>query len=619
MPYSPLDTESLEVILKKAQETGSLELVNVSIGDTEQQAIIDYIDSAKLDCACVLGVEPRSAATAILNKIDSRNQHSEKPIRVSYTAPMDMEGVESLNPQFVQTAKDNPKTSMFLEPSRLGNAFNQQGLPGLVKQVMTEALGNVPKFGGKDGYSQLVGVETLHSPMLEERFEQAKGKVRYQRPAFMDKLETLSIEGDELAEGEAMLYHGTSDSVANLIMASGFDEQRCQNIIGNGYGPLGKGVYLTPELSKAATFAKCGQCGSPGECLCFDENGDAVQRVVILARTFVGDPEVMLSKGKVNTREEPAAGCHSVISLAKVHDPNSAFNSTEVCVPKGAQIIPSRVISFVAQPSLLNAQRFSQVMKQNGLADCKMHGVRGNLLRVSHGLAAAGKYLKKGVSPVDVAHSVENLNRHQLGPVIDYVEIELKEALKEKRPDDEIQSLKRQEFELKSTRRQLNAFVAQYRDELKATDERVADFKAKKGESKQAAFEQSESTAHRFLRLTVDELNKGIKRDLKKSGYPEHRVPLTQAMITLQQELTRINESDASDPSKMAEACLLTEDLFDELSTRTDLSPDLHDKMQEATSYQLLSDTLTGIKQVYSDMTGTDELPGRDRAPVAPK
>jgi hypothetical protein len=91
--------------------------------------------------------------------------------------------------------------------------------------------------------------------------------------------------------GEAWLFHGTKENVAKQIQeGGGFDPSRSAN---KGtpakprYGPLGQGVYLADNTSKAQTYGRCPECGDYD---CTDPTHPP--RTMLLNRALVGHPNM---------------------------------------------------------------------------------------------------------------------------------------------------------------------------------------------------------------------------------------------------------------------------------------------------------------------------------------
>jgi TPR repeat protein len=64
--------------------------------------------------------------------------------------------------------------------------------------------------------------------------------------------------------GEVWLYHGTSRTHVDSILQQGFrPDLYCTHEPGRGFGPLGRGTYLTDNFAKAATYVN-GLVGGPG-------------------------------------------------------------------------------------------------------------------------------------------------------------------------------------------------------------------------------------------------------------------------------------------------------------------------------------------------------------------
>lgn len=164
--------------------------------------------------------------------------------------------------------------------------------------------------------------------------------------------------------GEVMLFHGTSDYFANLIIKGGFrpDMGRADGIELDGrvtekpsFGFLGQGTYFSDNFGKTMTYGSCSNC-EDFECNCRDANGKKYPRVTILSRTILGSPDTrsfVSGKEKIHRSQsidliEP--GKHSVYTKGwdVSHNIFSAGSgSNEFLVKRTQQAYPEILVYYV--------------------------------------------------------------------------------------------------------------------------------------------------------------------------------------------------------------------------------------------------------------------------------
>ncbi|CAM4425756.1 MAG: hypothetical protein LEGION0403_FIIPPAGN_01012 [Legionella sp.] len=358
-------------LLRQVSLTGVLDLTNKPINIVQLEQIKKCIVENSIKKACLLGVKPMDAQRELIEVLKEKSIKQGLPIEMNHTEFLEHEFVKDFDSQFRQQAIDRQKVSMRFEPSRLGAAY-AKGWGAFFAQLWKEIKGDVPTFGGDTHYTQVTEVKKLSNPALEEHYNELKKTVDPISSVLAKELKTIQTGDIQLEPGEMLLYHGTNADVSPLIMQNGFDEGRCKYVQGNGYGPLGKGVYFTSELSKAATFSTCSECKQSGMCSCVKKGTSLpADRVVLVCKVFVGNPEIVLKKGGLQDHTRPQAPFDSYMALSKDIDPISQFRSTEFCVPSGKQIIPLYEIRFSSQPNLLKVSTWEKTIEENGLKDIK--------------------------------------------------------------------------------------------------------------------------------------------------------------------------------------------------------------------------------------------------------
>lgn len=359
-----------EKLIQRINTTGELDLTNRTINEQELPILFFAIEQNEINDAFLLGVKPNHYQQELFKKLQEKSRLQKTPIQIHYTQKLDDVLTSQFDRQFRQQAHDNYKASMRFEPSRLGSAISK-GPTAFLSQVMKEIKGEVAQFGGEDNETKVTLVKKLNNPGIQKKFEDIREK-KLTRPlpeSLASSMQTIQTTDIDLAAGEMLLYHGTSSETSPLIMRYGFDEGRCRFVTGNGYGPLGKGIYFTPELSKAATFARCSQCDKTEQCFCYDEKTmTAAERVVLLSRVYVGNPVILLAKNPaIKDQENPPEGFNSYVALSKDIDGLSAFRSTEICVPKGIQAIPLYEIRFTFSPNYLLLDKWDEAIRRTNL------------------------------------------------------------------------------------------------------------------------------------------------------------------------------------------------------------------------------------------------------------
>ena len=162
--------------------------------------------------------------------------------------------------------------------------------------------------------------------------------------------------------GEVWLYHGTSEWGAKNILQSGFDpEKYCKyeyllKSFPRGYGPLGRGTYLTDNFAKSATYVNA------------MVEDDETPRHILVCRVLLGNIKIALKKDRkgCDNTDLSTEGCHSVYGPRKDAYSGSSvfkrmvvlletllgysFDCNEFCISDGSQIYPEYVIKYTLNP-----------------------------------------------------------------------------------------------------------------------------------------------------------------------------------------------------------------------------------------------------------------------------
>jgi hypothetical protein len=170
--------------------------------------------------------------------------------------------------------------------------------------------------------------------------------------------------------GEVWLYHGTSRAHIDSILTDGFHPEtfRRRETV-RGFGPLGRGTYLTDNFAKAATYVNAMARAGASD---VDDDSEAAteSRHVLLCRVLLGRPLVCRAKNRTQDDNAPlmADGVYSSLYgpgadlpelAAEDGQPRvrpaaaaSAFRCNEFCVPDGAhQIYPECIIEYRPTPA----------------------------------------------------------------------------------------------------------------------------------------------------------------------------------------------------------------------------------------------------------------------------
>ena len=610
---------SLDNLLEKAQKDHVLDLSSRTLTNYELKEVKNFISNNELTSVRLIGMQPED----FIKEIESV---CPKGVDVRTIDTQKGSVIDSLNQQFRQHAINEQKTSMKFEPSRIGTALSK-GLGALFSQFGKEIKGDIPKFGGEQHFTELSNVKTLRNQTLEGKYQELRHDVAPLPTQLIDSLSTIDMPGINLQPGEMLLYHGVSQEVAPLIMNHGFDENRCKNVSGNGYGPLGKGVYFTNELSKAGTFASCSMCQQSGQCDCMDpDTGEQPDRVLLLCKVFVGNPEIILRKGDIKDRTEPTKGYDSCISLSNNIDPISGFRSTEICIPKGAQAVPLFALNFSSQPSLINTKTLTDKMARCNLSKNKdtKKLANGIIKDVTQLIKARDKGVpfstiqEKSDGLLQKVSTIENIlkgkqpdlpkNHHSSKEIRIQMHslTQLKSQLTALKKDD-IRPVKKKE-NIKRNPKLMEKIKSILTSKEKTLKKQLyADFN-RLGRNK-----ISDST--NYIDQTLNVLNTAIERDCSKGNhlfakkeYPAHRAILTNAMVRLRSELLSLKEKPLPNEQKAKKVEQITAEIFDMATVNNKEAK----KVKSSTNYKLLYH----LKGLAGKMSG--EINSPQSPPILP-
>ncbi len=263
----------------------------------------------------------------------------------------------------LQKSTDHRKKAMRFEPAYLNKAARKGGVGGLLKTLYSMVTTDQKEFGGDDEQVILHKVEKIDNQDLRTAYEQeVNTKVstyslnHHYNPDSWKTTFSLNTE-----KGEHMLFHGTSNSISNLISDTGFKPELCTYNKFSGYGSLGKGTYFTDEFSKNATFSSCDKCGQ-FRCSCQTEDGQPAPRIALLSRVVLGNAYKDTTKNRKYSKNI-INGYDSSVGISKKLDPKSKFNSSEFIIGKGSRAYPQYKIYYTFNKNLLNLRGWKKESK----------------------------------------------------------------------------------------------------------------------------------------------------------------------------------------------------------------------------------------------------------------
>ncbi|STX36885.1 SidE phosphodiesterase domain-containing protein [Legionella feeleii] len=616
---------AFQELIKKVTNTKKLDLTNWRIDTKELNTLLKIIEQHELTSAFLVGLKPSAHQQTLVTALQNKSKNQNTPILIKYAQALGENAVNNFDQQFQQQARDRLKVSMAFEPSRLARA-KDNGISAYFSQMIKEAKGDVPAFGGDQFATHVTGVTKLANDEIEQKYAAVKKDIKLQKPLpqnYLAQMQTIEIPDIQLEDGEMLLYHGTGADIAHLIMTNGFDENRCRRVTGNGYGPLGKGIYFTSELSKAATFSRCSQCNMTEQCSCYDkETMQPAERVVLLNRVYVGNAEILSAKNDlIKEREKPADSFDSCIALSQELDPKSDYRSTEICVPKGAQIIPLYEIRFTFTPNYLLSANWDKALANNGLANVPSDSFQTLLKNHRALLAKVNELIDSDASNINA--QIDQLQK--LGHKIIYHLTKMRNQLGQiQHPDiQQEQSLKQLTIQL----RDMNTLQTQLTDYLKQNIAEQKDQQLQEQEQKKPVISSYASffTPKYVLKQKITTLNDdALNRDTFISGLiksldialeynqkknhssrfalsmfssnPPHRTRLTQEMIRLRESLNKLDKNDLVQANKLLSEAL--DDLTQAADNHNNLSA-----IKTSTAYKNLLQHQQKLQQLMLNET----------------
>ena len=350
--------EKLGLIIREPKEFRS-------DGIQRYQRIYDFVQYEGRGRETVLGPELMDSA-----KHDSAWNNGNKPEeRVCELTP-DHNSWSVINDWVHATSSKISYQSSRFEVSRLLKTLHTKSL-----RSVWEAIKCPPSHNGEVDSITITGIKVFDNPSLWNRYQAARKRIANElggskvhqaaAVAWQQRLGALPVIDPVIAE--CLLFHGTRESVMQLITKNGFSTAHQSSGILTGFGALGKGSYFSDTFSKAASYVVCTKC-EENHCKCQNQPGTKVMLLcrVLLGRTlpdkgpckriFIPRTHIKIPTGYLEdltqcffqgrTKEKgPPAGFHSVWGPYNGTVYDSHFDSDEFAVPED-QVYPWMCIFY---------------------------------------------------------------------------------------------------------------------------------------------------------------------------------------------------------------------------------------------------------------------------------
>ena len=255
--------------------------------------------------------------------------------------------------QLVHTTSDRfGYQSMWFEPARIKGLWEQGNFLKAFKKEWNQS----PSHQGFISSIQMKELHLVYHPALWRLYQERKQRLKAELQEFGICNPTQGVHWQESLSnglpvldstvGEVWLYHGTSEWGVNSILKSGFDpEKYCKyevlfKLFHRGYGPLGRGTYLTDNFAKSATYVNA-----------MAEN-DETPRHILVCRVLLGNIKTAPKQDRkyCDNTDLFSEKCHSVYGPRQDGYPKSKFDCNEFCINDGSQIYPEYVITYTLNP-----------------------------------------------------------------------------------------------------------------------------------------------------------------------------------------------------------------------------------------------------------------------------
>jgi len=173
------------------------------------------------------------------------------------------------------------------------------------------------------------------------------------------------------AVNEVYLFHGTTKSVADIIVNKGFETRQASEIVKNqpNNGMFGTGIYFSENSSKSNQYVACPICsgnaiGQTRKHPCTD-TAEKIEKaggyVMIIARVLLGDSHICKTynesdyKGKDKPPKKPDSDKYydSIFAECKKNVPSAHhLNYREFIVYEDSQIYPEFLVYYSRLPQV---------------------------------------------------------------------------------------------------------------------------------------------------------------------------------------------------------------------------------------------------------------------------
>lgn len=226
----------------------------------------------------------------------------------------------------------------------------QSGMPGIKGFLTRLASSNITI--GDDHDIEIISIQKVFNYQLEMDYHKKQFEIARQINTQGGVNERASVRTHGLipecdpALNETVLFHGLNPKFLDAIIQNGLNPAYCMANKYTGFGPLGKGVYLTDSFAKAVLYSKCSICFKD-KCDCILPDGTSPERAVLVCKVTMGD--VFNQPYKVRYRyfdEQIPENRHSVVAPDDHTDPRSPFDHTEIVINHKSQMKPFYIIRY---------------------------------------------------------------------------------------------------------------------------------------------------------------------------------------------------------------------------------------------------------------------------------
>jgi|GEM_PF-6055386 hypothetical protein len=295
-----------------------------------------------------------------------------------------------------QSVLNQPASYVRFETAQFNLAI-QSGMHGLFN-FMNRLLSENITIG--DDYTiQIKSIEKIHNPRLGMEYQMRRMQIsshvsRHGGVNQLVKLRTHELGGDcDVLLNETILFHGINPKFLDSILHKGLDPVYCTANKITGFGPLGKGVYLTDSFSKAVLYSKCSKCFKD-KCACVMPDGTSPERALLACMVTLGD--IFHQPYKERHRyfnDQIPCNRHAVVAPDNQTDPNSPFSHTEIAINHKAQIRPLYIIRyqiglnakhFGPDHKIVNDEQFDTFSYLSQMEHRKLSDLYAQLKQISH-------------------------------------------------------------------------------------------------------------------------------------------------------------------------------------------------------------------------------------------